>query len=417
MTPQENNALELPTADEVSLQQTFEDREKRPFPELLITLAKHKYLIVFFPLGVAIVSAIISLFLTKIYTATAKMLPPQQGQSFAASMLGQLGPLAPLLTGGAGLGIRNPNDMYVAMLRSRTVADNLINRFELMKVYRQTFRTDAQKRLENATEITASPKDNVISISVQDPDPQRAAAIANGFMEELEKLTKTLAVTDAAKRRVFFEHEASNANDELAKAEQELKQTEEKTGVIELGSQSRVMLEAYAELRAQVTAKEVEIQAMRSFATPDNPDLIRVQQELAALKTQVAHYEAGQGGRPIGEIALEKVPERALEYLRKFREVKYREALLELMLKQYEVARIDESKDSSIVQVLDKALPPERRSWPPRTALVLTSTLLALLVAIGGAFLLESLQRAREDPQFMARYHLFKFYLGPRSKS
>lgn len=421
MTPQENKELEFAVPDEVSvLPQGFEEKEgRRDFPESLIVLAKHKRRIAYFTAGVAVLSAVISLLLPKWYTANAKILPPQQNQSVAASMLGQLGPLGPLLAGGGGglLGIHNPNEMYISMLRSRTVGDKLIDRFDLMKVYQLKLRVEALKHLGTVTEITSGAKDNIISISVEDRDPKLAAEITNAYVDELDKLTKTLAVTDAGKRRIFFEREAKSATDDLATAEQELKLTEEKTGVIEPSSQSRVMLQAYADLRAAVTAKEVEVEAMKSFATPNNPDLVRVENELAALKGQVSAYEAGHGGRPIGDIALEKVPARALEYFRKLREVKYREAVMELMLKQYEIARIDEAKDSSMIQVLDKALPPEKRSWPSRTLLVLASTLLALMIATGSALLIEKIERAREDPRFAARLRLFRFYLwGPRKR-
>lgn len=415
MTPQEKQAIGLSIDEEVLPAQ---DLEKRRFPESLIVFAKHKLLIVWFVGVPTVLSVVISLLLPKSYTATARILPPQQSQSIASAMLSQLGGLGSLLGAGVGkdLGIRNPNDMYVGMLRSRTVADDLLDQFNLMSVYHQKLREDARKGLESRTEIGAG-KDGIISISVEDRDPRRAAEIANGYIDELAKLAKTLAVTDASKRRIFFQHEAKSAEDELVNAEQAMKQTEEKTGIIQIDSQAKVMLQAYADLRAAATVKEVEIQAMRSFATSDNPDLVRAENELAALKTQISHYEEGQGGRPIGDIALEKIPARALEYIEKFREVKYRESLLEMMLKQYEIARIDESKDYSLIQTLDKALPPERRSWPKRTALVLATMIVASILALVTALLLEKIQRAREDPQFVAQLQLFKFYLRHRQKS
>ncbi|HEY6252527.1 MAG TPA: Wzz/FepE/Etk N-terminal domain-containing protein [Candidatus Angelobacter sp.] len=414
MTPQEKKELELPV-HEVPLPSSLEEGEKKNFPQSLIVIAKHKWPIAGFTFVAAVLSAIISLFLPKWFTANAKMLPPQQNQSIASTMMGQLGALAPLLTGGGALGIHNPNDMYITMLRSRTVADNLIDRFNLMNVYQQKIREEARKHLASVTEITAGAKDNIISIAVQDRDPKLATELANGYIEELDKLSKTLAVTDAGKRRLFFEREAKLANDDLANAEVELKKTEEKTGIIQLDSQAKVMLQAYADLRAEVTVKEVQVQAMRSFATAENPDLVRAERELAALRDQLARLE--QGTRSGAVVPLKNVPEVALEYIRKFREVKYREALLELMLKQYEVARIDESKDSSVVQILDRALLPEKRSWPPRTALVLASTFLVLLVAIGIALLFEKIHRASEDPQFAAQFQLFKFYLRGRRHS
>jgi uncharacterized protein involved in exopolysaccharide biosynthesis len=387
----------------------FAGAEKRHFVDLLIILAKRKSLILRCTLAAGVLSLVISFLLPKYYSATAKILPPQQSQSMATALLGQLSPLLGA-TAGKDLGLRNPNDLYVAMLRSRTVEDNLVDHFSLMSVYKDRLRVDALRDLESLTEIIAG-KDGVISVSVDDRDPNRAAAIANAYVDELTKLTKTLAVTDAGKRRLFFEQEVRTANDELAAAEQELKHTEETTGIIQLDNQSKVMLQSYADLRAQVAAREVQVQAMRSYATPENPDLVRAEQELSALRSQVARFEGGKGGHSSTDIALSKVPSAGLEYVRRLREVKYREALFELLTKQYEIARIDESKDATIIQVLDHAVTPERKSSPHRSIIVLLVTLLAFQFSLIWAYLAESLQRAKEDPQHLARLQILKMYL------
>jgi tyrosine-protein kinase Etk/Wzc len=324
--------------------------------------------------------------------------------------LGGLGGLIGMSGVGQSLGLHDPNDMYIAMLRSRTVADRMIDRFSLMSVYGKNFRVDARKELDNDTQITSG-KDQIISISVEDRSPERAAKMANAYVEELEKLTRTLAVTDAARRRLFFEQEVKSANDQLSTAELALKRAEEKTGIIQLDSQAKVMLEGYADLRAQVTAKEVQVQSMRSFATPENPDLKRAEQELNALRGQLATFEHGKGGQSSVDLALEKVPSAGLEYVRKLREVKYREALFELLTKQYEAARIDQARDTSIVQVLDKAVAPEKKSWPKRGLIVGLVILLALLLSIPGVHLLEILRRVNEDPQSAAQWQLLKKYL------
>jgi len=279
-----------------------------------------------------------------------------------------------------------------------------------MTVYKDKLRVDARRDLESQTEVIAG-KDGVISVSVEDRDPGRATAIANAYIDELTKLTKTLAVTDAGKRRLFFEQEVRTANDDLAAAEQALKHTEETTGLIQLDNQSKVMLQSYADLRAQVAAREVQVQSMRSYATPENPDLVRAEHELSALHSQVASFEGGEAGHSSINIALSKVPSAGLEYVRKLRDVKYREALLELLTKQYEIARIDESKDASIIQVLDQAVTPERKSWPHRSIIVLLATLLAFQFSLIWAYLAESLQRAKEDPQHLARLQILKMYL------
>jgi tyrosine-protein kinase Etk/Wzc len=426
MAQLENAKLELKVTDEPAVESG--EPEVFQFPELLIILVKRKFFILKF-VGMATVLAVIfALLLRNTYTANAKIMPPQQNQSMSAmAMLSQLGPLASLA--GQGLGLRSPSDIYVGMLRSRTVADALIDRFSLMSVYKEKRRADARRVLEDRTLIVAG-KDGIISITVDDSKAfwfsgarsidlsrQRAADLANGYVEELEKLTKTLAVTEASKRRAFFERETRMAMDDLANAEQALKQTQEQTGLIMLDPQSRAMIESLSSLRAQVAAKEVQVQAMRSFATPENPDLVRAEQELAALRDQQAKLELGHGKRSIADLPIENVPAAGLEYIRKFREVKYRETLFELLAKQFEAAKIDEARDALIVQQLDIAVPPEKKSGPLRAVIVVGAALLSLLLSMMAGFFMERLEKAKEDSQFSARFHLFRFYLRGRQKT
>jgi uncharacterized protein involved in exopolysaccharide biosynthesis len=358
-----------------------------------------------------------SLLLHNTFKANAKIMPPQQNQSMTATaMLSQMGPLAALA--GNQLGLRTPSDIYVAMLHSRTVGDGMIDHFSLMQIYKleKRPREDARKRLDGATEIVAG-KDGVISISVEDRDPQLAADLANGYIDELEKLTKTLALSEASKRRMFFERETKVASEDLANAELALKQTQEKTHLILLDPQSKAMIDAVSQLRLRISAQEVVIQSMRSFATPENPDLIRAQQELTALQGQLAHLEHGHGKASIDDLPIESVPTAGLEYVRRLREVRYREALFELLAKQFEAAKIDEARDALIVQPLDKAVRPERKYKPARSIIVISITFIAVLAAILIAFLMEAMERAKDDPQFVARWQLFRFYLRGREKS
>jgi uncharacterized protein involved in exopolysaccharide biosynthesis len=385
------------------------------FPEPLIVLAKRKSFILKF-VGTALILSIVTVFLLpKTYTGKTKIMPPQQNQSMGAmAALSQLGPLAALA--GQGMGLRNPADLYVALLRSDTVAYGLIDRFSLMSVYGKKLRIDARRRLEDRSEILAG-KEGVISISVEDRSPQRAADLANGYVEELEKLTKTLNMTEAGRRRLFFEREVKMANDDLANAEVSLKQTEEKTGLILLDSQSRAIIGSLTSLRAAIAAKEVQVQAMQSFATAENPDLVMAERELATLRTQLDRLERDQGKRAIADVPIESIPKAGLEYVRKYRDVQYHVALFQLLAKQYEAAKIDEARDTLFVQQLDKALPPEKHSWPKRSIVVLVATILALLLAIMAAFYLENIERANEDPQFAAGLQLFQFYLRGGQKS
>jgi uncharacterized protein involved in exopolysaccharide biosynthesis len=402
-------------AEEAPPVEHVEQAEIIRFPEPLILLAKRKSFIFKF-VGVALVLSIIGVFLLpKTYTAKTKIMPPQQNQSMGAiaALSQQLGPLAALA--GQGMGLRSPSDLYVALLRSDTVAYALIDRFSLMTVYKEKLRIDARRRLEDRSEIIAG-KEGVISISVDDLSPQRAADLANSYVEELEKLTKTLNMTEAGKRRLFFEREVKMENDSLADAEVALKQTQEKTGLILLDSQSRAMIESVTSLRASIAAQEVKVQAMRSFATTENPDLVLAEQELATMRAQLDRLERGQGKRSIADVPIENVPTAGLEYVRKLRDVKYHEALFALLARQYEAAKIDEARDTLIVQQMDKAVRPEKKSSPHRLLIVLAATILALLIAIMVAFFMEAMENAKEDPQFTARLTLFRFYLSRSRK-
>lgn len=388
----------------------FDEVRESHFLERFIILAERKIFILKVVGIAAVVSVVVALLLPKTYEANTKLMPPQQSSSGAAAMLAQLGPLASVA--GNQLGIRTPSDLYVTMLRSRTVSDDLIQRFSLMQVYRLKKIKDARKRLENSTEITASKTDGVISVTVTDRDPQRAADLANGYVEELEKLTQTLAVTEAGRRRLFFEREVQTTGEELAKAELALKQTQETTGMIQLDSQSKAMIEAMITLRAQAAAKEVQIQAMRSYETSDNPQLKVAQDELAALRTQLARFERGQSGGSILDLPLGKVPSAGLEFVRRLRDVKYRELLLEVLTKQYEIARIDEAKDAAVIQVLDKAVRPQDKSGPHRTLIVLMAMILAFVMVVIFVLVKESIERAKkEDPQQADRLRRLKFSL------
>ncbi|TLU87931.1 MAG: lipopolysaccharide biosynthesis protein [Chlorobium sp.] len=360
--------------------------------DLAITLAKHKKLILGAPLITVVIVALISLLIPNSYTAKTQILPPQQ-QSGASALLGQLGALSSLA--GVSAGIKNPNDTYVAMLKSRTVSDNLIRRFKLQAVYDKKYSSDTRKKLEKASTITAG-KDGVIVVMVDDRDPKRAAALANGYVEELQQLTQVLAVTEASQRRLFFEKQLLQAKQALGDAEIALKKLQETTGLIQLDAQAEALVKAGSELKAQIAMKEVELGAMRTFATGNNPDYIRIEQLLGGLRSQLAKVEAGS-------VTISKVPEAGLEYVRKVRDLKYAETVYELLAKQFEIAKIDEAKEGSVIQVLDKAVVPEKKSKPKRSLMVILAALAVGFGAVLWAVIVEGLIRAKEDAENAAR--------------
>ena len=337
------------------------------------------------------------LILPKTYTANATLLPPQQKQSALNSMLGQIGALAGL--GASDLGLKNPADLFVAMLTSRTIEDNLVNRFDLRSVYRAKTYQDARRKLEKRSEILAT-KEGLISVSVTDNDPKRAAQIANAYVEELYNLNQNLAITEASQRRLFYEQQIKAEQKELSTAEVALKQAQEKSGLLQPDAQGKTIIASIADLRAQVAAHEVQLQTMRSYATPNNPDLKRAETELAGLRGQLAKLERSDAAAGNGNIAIaaRQMPEAELEYLRRAREVKYHEALYDFLGKQLEAARIDEGQNAVLVQVVDRAVEPEKKSGPKRMLLVLVSTTAAFVVACLAVLLMEALRRRHQDP-------------------
>jgi len=380
--------------------------------DLLIVLAKHKRIVVGFPFVAAVLAVTVSLLLSNVYTASARILPPQQSGSASAAVLSQLGGVLGGLAGAAGGGlIKNPVDLYLGMLKSRTVADNLIERFGLDKLYEQKFQSDTRRILEHKTSITVG-KDGIILIEVDDQNPRRAADLANAYVDELMNLTKILAVTEASQRRLFFERQLLQAKDNLTAAEVAARQGLQKGGLAQVDAQGRSMIEVTARLRAQVSVKEVQLDAMRTFAAEGNPEMQRTRQELEALRRELARIEGSSAATAIGKADVSG--NTGLNNLGRLRDVKYHEFLYELLAKQYELARIDEAKDSTIIQVLDKAVEPDRKSKPVRSVIVILSTLFGMLVGIGLAFVLEAMANASRDPQQALRLQALKRYLAWR---
>ena len=375
--------------------------------DLLLVIAKHNRFIIKLTLSVAVLAVIYALLQPNIYTAKTVILPPQQGASTASMLLGQLGGLAGLAGGAAG--IKSPNDLHIGMLKSRTIADVLIKRFDLQTLWEAKTREATRKALEGST-VIASGKDGFITIEYSDKDPQFAATIANAYVEELDRLNSTLAVTEASRKRLFFERQLKGSRANLDAAENALKQTQERTGLIQLEKQGGAIIEAVANVRAQIAAKEVELAAMGAFATPQNPDYRQIQQVIVGLRAQLAKLEANSAGSDI-KVPTGKLPETGLEFLRKTREFKYQETLFELLSKQFEIAKIDEAKDASLIQVVDKALMPEKKSKPKRALIVILATMMAFFIGILLAFFKEASARASLDPASAERMSLLRRYL------
>ncbi len=381
--------------------------------DLLIVLADRKRVILWVTAAFAIVAIVVSLLLPKRYTATVTLLPPQQSSSMStvlASQLGSLGGMAALA--GGSLGLKNPNDMFVAMLKSRTVEDAMIEHFGLMQEYHKRYLSDARKEFESYTTVDGSGKDGLIHISVDDRDPRRAAEMANGYVDQFRTLSEHLAISEASQRRLFFEEQLQQAKDNLANAEEALKLTEQKTGLIQLDSQARALIESAAALRAQITAKEVQIQSMQTYATGENSQLVQAQKELDSLRAELVKLggtEDSAGGLIVPKGA---VPQAGLEYVRRLRDVKYYETIFDILARQFELAKLDEAKEGALIQVVDPAIPPDKRSFPKRALLVIGATFVGLLVGVMTALLQASWMRIKSDPETTAKVDRLCWSLG-----
>jgi uncharacterized protein involved in exopolysaccharide biosynthesis len=369
--------------------------------DILALLVGHKRFIVRFVVGAAVLATVVSLLLPNQYEAKIVLLPPQQNSSMSSALLGQLGNLGSLAAlAGGSIGIKNPADMYVALLTSRTVEDAMIQRFGLMAEYNEKRMSDTRKKFESHTTALADTKDGLIRITFEDRDPTRAAELANGYVEEFRKLSASLAITEAARRRLFFEQQLQQAKDSLATAEEAMKKTQQTTGVLQIESQARSLIESAAVLRGQVVAKQVQIQGMRSYAAEDNPSLILAKQELAALQSQLERMAGSQhdAGSDIN-LSKGRVTESGMEYLNRLRDLKYHETVFELLAKEFEIAKLDEAREGAIIQVVDAAVPPDKKSSPHRLLIVMAVTILAFFAAAFWIVMREGLARALEPPE------------------
>ncbi|HEV3305032.1 MAG TPA: Wzz/FepE/Etk N-terminal domain-containing protein [Candidatus Sulfotelmatobacter sp.] len=381
--------------------------------DILVVLLERKRFILRFVLSAFVLAIVVSLLLPVRYEAKIVLLPPQQSSSIGSALLGQLGNMGSLgslasLAGGS-LGLKNPADMYVSLLTSRTVEDAMIQRFGLMQEYHQKRMSDTRKELERRTTAVAGTKDGLIRLTIEDGDKQKAAELANGYVEEFRKLSASLAITEAARRRLFFEQQVQQAKDKLTEAEVAMSKTQQSTGVLQIDSQARALIESAAILRGQVVAKQVQIEGMRAFATDDNPNLVLAKQELAALQSQLDRV-AGSNNDVGSDINLSKgrVTQSGMEYLRRFRDLKYQETVFELLAKEFEIAKLDEAREGSIVQVVDAAIPPDTKSSPHRTLIVMGATILAFFVAIFWTWLRKSMDVTFELPENRQRLRRIK---------
>lgn len=367
--------------------------------DLLLLLVRHRWLLVAgFVVG-GFAGYGLSLTVTPTFTARATLLPPQQQSSIAGAMaaLGNLSALA-----GGAVGLKSPADQHIALMQSVRVADRLIEAFDLMRVYQTPTRLDARRILERNTRIATARKDTLITIEVDDADPTRAAAMANRYVAELRSLSAQLALSEAQQRRTFFERELQVTKQRLTEAQVALQASGFNAGA--LRAEPKAAAEAYARLRADITQAEVQLQGLRRNFTDEVPEIQRQIAMVAAMRAQLARLEEPRRAQEPG----------SPDYVGRFREYKYQEAMFEIFSRQYETARLDEAREGTLIQVIDTAAPPERRAHPRRSVYAGVGALLALLLCLVGIAARHAWQAGLRDPVLAPKLRALR---SPRSKA
>ncbi len=370
--------------------------------DLALVFVRHWRAFLIVPLLAGCLGFGVSLLMKPVFTASVRFMPPQQS-SGASALLGSLSGLAGVVAGGSMGSLKNPAEQWIGLLKSRSIADALLDRFGLLKVYETEYRFQARDTLAGNTRISSG-KDGLILVEVDDRSPESAAKIANAYVEELQKMSKTLAVSEAAQRRVFFERQLTETKNNLIKAEIALKQSGLGTGVLKTSPAAAVS--ALAQLQAQVTALEVRVSVMRSSMTDNNAELQQSLAELRSLRSQLAKAQQADLSSGTGEGA---------DYVSRFREFKYHETLFDLLARQYEMARSDEARDGALIQVVDAAQPPEWKSKPRRLVIAVLAAGLGFILVAMYAIAAGAVRHYRADPRNADKFQALRAAWSGRS--
>jgi tyrosine-protein kinase Etk/Wzc len=395
-----------------------EDEDEIKLTDLLLVLLKRKKVILLFVSAAIVVSVIISLLLPFKYTATARILPPTEPSSTLSPLsqiTGALGGAIGILPGGFG---KTSADLYVGILQSDAVADILIDGFDLQDYFKCKYKSDAYKILSGIAKFDVDRKTQIISISVQGKDPRKAADLANAYVDALDQINQKVNTTEGHRKRVFLEDRLKKVIHDLSKAETDLKTFQEKYKLIDIDEQSKAAIEGAAKIKGEIIASQTELEVLKQFGTEKQNEAIMLKSKIAELNKQLAKIETGNPAKDRADdakksennpdffIPFKEMPELGMQLARLIREVKVQESVFQLITSQYEMAKIDEAKDMNTIQFLDRAFPPDRRSSPKRTQIVILSTVVAFFFAVFLAFVLEYVDRfKREDPTRYAEFY------------
>lgn len=339
-----------------------------------------------------VAGALIALLIPSRFESTVQLMPPDSQSNSGIAMLAALAAKSGSGVGaiaGDVLGIKSSGSLFMGILRSRTVGDRLVDRFELKKVYRNKLDEDARKELAQNTGVSEDRKSGIITLTVSDRDRRRARAMAMAYVEELNRLVAELSTSSAHRERVFLEERLAAVKQDLDQASRELGEFSSKNATIDVKEQGRAMVEAAATLQGELIAAESQRRALEAIYTPNNVRVRAAQAQAAELRRQLEKI-GGKGDETDvkddnnpGSLypSLRKLPLLGMKYADLYRRAKIQEVVFETLTQQYEIAKVQEAKETPSVKMLDEANLPERRSFPPRTLIAVLCGFAVLLAA------------------------------------
>jgi capsule polysaccharide export protein KpsE/RkpR len=303
------------------------------------------------------------------------------------------------IVAGNFLGGNSASDLYMGVLQSRSIADRLVKKFKLKELYRQEYLADTYEKLAELTNISVSSETGILTISVEDEDPQRAADMANTYVDALDHINRTFNTSEGHRKRVFLEKRITEAKEDLLKAEEDLRAFQEKHKVVSIEAQARATIEGAGQLKGQLIAAQTELEVLKQFGTERQNEAVMLKTKISELKNQLAKIELGNPGKDedYAYIPFKVLPSLGMELGRLIRDATIQAEIFNLVTTQYEMAVIEEAKDLNTIQVLDSGVLPDKKSGPKRLLIILLAILGSFGVAVFLAFFFEFLDRLKTD--------------------
>jgi uncharacterized protein involved in exopolysaccharide biosynthesis len=334
---------------------------------------------------VALLGSLTTILIPNRYTARTRIMPPDTSQGGVAMLAAMAGKTVPGLAGLATdfLGGKNNGALFVGLLGSRTVQDRLVDRFDLRKVYWDRYWEDARKDLRKHTDVFEDKKSGIITIEVTDKNPQRAANMAKAYVEELDNLVAQVSTSSARQERLFIEQRLQTMRSDLDRAERKFSEFASKNTALDIKEQTRAMVTSAAELQGQLMVAQSEMEGLKQVYTGNNVRVRSAAARVNELQRQLKNLGGSENASSSADElypSIRKLPILGVEWANLYRDAKVQETVFELLTQKYELARIEEAKEIPVVRVADQPVVPEKKSFPPRLAMILLSTIVGVIM-------------------------------------